>query len=435
MDTQERLSGLPSELPRASEQERAAWSMGGQSPEAVVFPRNTQEVAEVLSLAHRRGWSVGAAGNGTFLAATLRSAPVQLVVSVRDLNQVTHYDPADLVLTAGAGTTLRSIQERVATERQFLALDPFVSQGTTIGAVASSGSVGPMVTGFGRTKDLILGATLVDGSGRVLKLGGRVVKNVAGFDVLKLVIGSGGRLGIITEVSARLHGTPAVDRVFIYRGELATVVALARAFATARVVPAALELVGPDTAAALPEAFGQRGTEPWTLLLRVMGNQEAVNASYDVFQELAQRPADHLCENDASRDLFRRLALSATGSGLSIRMSLPPAELPTLTEEADTLRRQLGKARLTVHASEGLARLEVGAQSLSALHTEHLALISRTSARLREAGGAFWLTAAPPEVLEVFSPRSDQVAVSAVQRRLLEGFDPGGVFGGAHGVA
>ena len=426
-------TSLPTDVPRLTGQECAAWSVGGAPPDVVAFPTSTSQVADILRIAQEQGWSVCAAGGGAFLIASLRSSPVSLVVSVRRIASIVHYQPADLVMTVGAGTPLGRIQERAAGEGQFLALDPTAGPDATIGAVAASASAGPLIPGFGRAKDLILGATLVTGDGRVLELGGRVVKNVAGFDLLKLAVGSGGRLGVITEVSVRLHGLPTHDRVRIYRGSSTEMMQTARALATAREMPSSLELVCPDTCAALGLDEGD-SEQQWGLLLRVMGNPLAVEAAVAIFDTLAGEPRRQFSAAEA-QGLMSLLGRLGTSSGLSARMSLPPARLSDLLHCIEDLRLAFSGIAVAVHVTEGLARLELDREAASRLSTDQWAHFSNVRARVNDAGGALWLSGAAPEALATVSPRIDRPDASALRQRLIGSFDPHGVLGGAHGIA
>ena len=427
-------TAFPADITRLSGEGCAPWSVGGAAPEVVLFPRTTQQVVDVLELAHRNRWSVCAAGSGGFLIASLRRAPVQVVLSTRELDEIEHYQPADLVLTAGAGTPLAKIRERAAREGQFLALDPAAGPDATIGALAASASMGPLVPGFGRAKDLVLGATLVTGSGRVLELGGRVVKNVAGFDLLKLAVGSGGRLGVITQVSVRLHGVPATDSLGVYRGSASELVKAARALATAPEMPASLELLCPDTCRALElDRDGASVSSQWGLLLRVMGNSLAVDAANRIFDGAAGPPQDRVT-GEAASTLLARLSQVGTDSGLSIRMSLPPARLADLVIGAEELRTTFKGATATVHVTEGLARIELSRQHAEGISADGWALLSSARSRMRAAGGALWLSAAPAEAFAAVPARADRAAASGLQERLLQSFDPRSVFGGANGI-
>lgn len=131
------------------------------------------------------------------------------IASVVTHDGIVDYVPGDLTITVRSGATLRDIDGVIRAEGQWLPLDPFGSDEGTIGATIATGSFGPLAHGFGKARDLVLGVEFITGDGKVVRGGGRVVKNVAGFDLVRLVTGSWGTLGIITEVTLRLYALPS----------------------------------------------------------------------------------------------------------------------------------------------------------------------------------------------------------------------------------
>jgi glycolate oxidase FAD binding subunit len=133
------------------------------------------------------------------------------IASLAPHSGIVDYVPGDLTITVRAGTTLDEIERVTGAEGQWLPLDPFGSTDGTIGATIATGSFGPLAHGFGRARDLVLGVEFVTGDGRTVRGGGRVVKNVAGFDLVRLVTGSWGTIGIVTETTLRLYSRPAAS--------------------------------------------------------------------------------------------------------------------------------------------------------------------------------------------------------------------------------
>ena len=143
-------------------------------------------------------------GRGTWLdAGSPVSASVQLPLA--DDHGIVAYVPDDLTVTARAGTTLRDLNETLGAHDQWIALDPDGGPDVTIGATVATCSYGPAAAFFGTPRDQVLGMTVVLGTGEVIRVGGRVVKNVAGFDLTRLMIGAWGTLGVITEVTLRVR--------------------------------------------------------------------------------------------------------------------------------------------------------------------------------------------------------------------------------------
>jgi glycolate oxidase FAD binding subunit len=213
------------------------------------------------------------AGRGNWLSAG-RPVNAKDTLSLRDDSGVVSYVPGDLTLTVRAGTTLGEVEAITREHDQWLPLDPFGSNDGTIGATIATGSAGPLATSFGLPRDLLLGLEFVNGRGEVVRAGGKVVKNVAGFDLSRLLTGSWGTLGVITEVTLRLYARPKIDRTFVVklRGSDKQVTGSLSSFRGAPIAPYAMELLSKSSA----QALGL--DEAPVCLLRLGGNAAAVDA-------------------------------------------------------------------------------------------------------------------------------------------------------------
>jgi FAD/FMN-containing dehydrogenase len=162
-----------------------------------------------------------------------------LIVSTRRLNQILEHEPADLIAVAQAGVKLVDFNARLAENGQWLPLDPPDDGRATIGGVVATGIGGPQQFGYGRPRGSVIGMKVVLADGTLIKAGGRVVKNVAGYDLCKLFTGSYGSLGIITEVNFKLRPLPAREATVTARGTVADL----RRIVEARLFPVAAEIV------------------------------------------------------------------------------------------------------------------------------------------------------------------------------------------------
>ena len=229
---------------------------------------------------------------------------------------ITDYVPGDLTLTARAGTSLAAIAQATAPEGQRLALDPFGPGDGTIGATVSTASCGPLAQLFGGPRDNVLGLEFVTGAGTIARGGGRVVKNVAGFDLARLLTGSWGTLGVITEVTLRLRSRPERDET-ISIAMPADGDAFAERVERARVLPAApwaLELVDDALSARLGLARGVR------LLVRLGGNASVVSSQRESFAAIGE-------VSTASPDIWDRLRAAEPEGSLVFRLSDLPSRL------------------------------------------------------------------------------------------------------------
>ena len=226
-------------------------------------PDSSESFAQVCHVASEEGWRIRLEGQGTWLPA---DAPAELALSTRALDQVVSVSPADLVATVQAGAPLDEVRRRLADQGMWLALDPPGRPDRSIGSILATATAGPLRYGFGSVRDHVLGCAVVTGDGRIVRAGGRVVKNVAGYDVTKLHVGGFGGFGVITEVHLRLRALPRADVTFTALGPRDRLAAAARAIGAASLSPSALEMFSPALAA---EA-------EWMLAARLTGTDSAV---------------------------------------------------------------------------------------------------------------------------------------------------------------
>ncbi|QNN53920.1 FAD-binding oxidoreductase [Nocardioides mesophilus] len=186
-------------------------AVDGVAPALVARPGSTAEVAEVLRAAQAHDLVVVPRGRGTKMTWGRPPRRVDLVLDLSAMNQVLDHASGDLIVEAQAGTPLRDVQDAVAGARQRLALDELVP-GASVGGALATATSGPGRMATGTMRDLLIGVTAVRADGVVAKAGGRVVKNVAGYDLGKLVHGSFGTLMVVTEALFRLHPLPAARR-------------------------------------------------------------------------------------------------------------------------------------------------------------------------------------------------------------------------------
>ena len=304
------------------------------------LPRATPESGDTLALvcrlAHDEGWTMRVEGRSTWLPA---DAPADLAVSTRALDAVVSVSAADLVATVQAGATLDSVRRALGERQMWLALDPPGRPERSIGSVAATGTAGPLREGFGPVRDHILGCTVVTGDGRVVRAGGRVVKNVAGFDVAKLHVGGFGAFGIITELHLRLRALPQADVTLVRRGPRDPLSHAARALREAGFAPAAMELLSPALAAE-PE---------WMLVTRVLGLHDAVRAEIEQVSAVAPGGWEEL-PADRAAALWGMVARGAASGPVSLRLGVLGAGVD---EAIDVVADTLGEGLLAAGPGGG----------------------------------------------------------------------------------
>ena len=304
-----------------------------------VTPDSTDALALVCRLACDEGWKIRTEGLTSWLAP---DAPADLAVSTRGLDEVVSVSPADLVATIQAGATMDEIRRRLAEQGMWLAVDPPGRPDRTLGSIIATGTSGPLRHGFGPVRDHVLGCTVVTGDGRIVKPGSRVVKNVAGYDLTKLHVGSFGGFGIVTEAHLRLRALPRADVTVISRGSRDALTAAARDLLEAGIGPAALELLSPALAA----------ESEWVLAARFLGIDPAVQADVrrlpsDTETVWEQLPADR------TAGFWALLARGALSGPVTFRLGVLP---DGLDDALDLLAHDLDADMVAAGAASGSLR-------------------------------------------------------------------------------
>ncbi|RKU23811.1 hypothetical protein C6503_02390 [Candidatus Poribacteria bacterium] len=191
----------------------ATYTFDGHVPKVVVLPASVQEMQEVLRFAAKENLSVMPAGAGTKLGIGNLPKKLDVVLATTRLNGVVEYEPADLTVTVEAGIRLAALQSVLAQHQQYLALDPPYADRCTLGGIVATNASGSLRMRYGAARNQVLGLRVVHANGTAVKSGGKVVKNVAGYDLNKLYIGAFGTLGIITEVTLKLSPIPAHEAI------------------------------------------------------------------------------------------------------------------------------------------------------------------------------------------------------------------------------
>ena len=192
----------------------AADAIDGMQPAGVIAPGTAQEVAQVLRYCSSAGLAVVPRGGGTKLCFGNRPQKADFIVSTERLNRVIEHAWGDMTATVEAGCTIDSFQEALKEHGQRLAADPLQPERSTVGGLLATAQNGTLRIRYGAVRDLVLGLEMALSDGSVIKAGGKVVKNVAGYDLTKLAIGSFGTLGVITRAVFRLHPIPVATATY-----------------------------------------------------------------------------------------------------------------------------------------------------------------------------------------------------------------------------
>ena len=340
-------------------------------------PLDALAIAATIRDARAARTSLRIVAGGTWLDAG-RPVHADASLALSSLRGVTGYEPGDFTLTARAGTPLGEIADIARREGQWLTLQPHGSSEGTIGATIATASWGPLASAYGTPRDHLLGCEVVTGVGEIVRAGGRVVKNVAGFDLARLMTGAWGTLGVITEVTVRLRARPEVDRTVAVALEGTDERACDDAARWLRATP-----YRPLSAELCSAAMsGRVGLERRALLLvRLGGNEAFVRSGESAVAELGTTA-------DVDSGVWDRLRESEPEGAAVVRLGTLPAELGALWARVGRVVAAHGGAnhatiaRGVVRCILPAARSSEDAEALRAIMKELHAPGSRIAERL-----------------------------------------------------
>ncbi len=392
-------------------------AVAGVQPWVVVEPGSEEQVAAVLAYANDAGLKVIPRGGGMQLAFGFPPAGADIVLSLARLNDVLDYVPQDQTVSVQAGVRLADVQVALATAGQWLALDPLLALEATVGGVVATNASGARRLRYGGVRDQIIGVRVATADGALAKGGGKVVKNVAGYDLPKLFTGSLGTLGVIVSATFRVYPLATASRTVTLRAaDPASLGELALRTVASTLTPTIVDLLSPTAL-----------NEECTLAVRFeSGVEEAAAEQADELRRLAGTLGERVAilEGAAEAEFWRAvdagLASSAAGQpSVLLKTSLVLTEVaPWLVGlRAEANRRGL-TMRSRAHAGHGIIY-----SRLSGDEGELLVAIAALRAAAVDGRGSLVVQAAPSELLrraDVWGPSP----ALGVMRRVKERFDP-----------
>jgi glycolate oxidase FAD binding subunit len=324
--------------------------VSGNSPSCIVYPRSQEQLAAVIAIAHTNNWRVLPCGSGSKLSWGGLAKGVDVVVSTEHINQLIEHAVGDLTVTVEAGMKFSDLQALLTKSRQFLALDPTAPESATIGGIVATGDTGSLRQRYGSVRDQLLGITFVRADGQVAKAGGRVVKNVAGYDLMKLFTGSYGTLGFISQLTFRVYPLPEASGTVVLTGSAEAVSQAADILRGSALTPVQADLLSTKLVSSLNLGQGLG------LIARFQSIRESVkeqsNRVLEVGQKLGLDGAIFADIDEANlwQRLQEQIHTTATESVITCKIGvLPTAAMEILTQVEWGL----------IHISSGLGLLQL----------------------------------------------------------------------------
>jgi len=401
----------------------AVWryAAGGVAPACVVQPADAAGVAAAVRAAAELGLALVPAGNGTHLGIGWPPRRYDAALTTRRLDRIVAHDAADMTVTVEAGVTLAALDAALAVAGQWLPLDPPRADAMTIGGLIAADRSGPRRLARGTVRDLLLGVRAVSAEGALIRGGGQVVKNVAGYDLPKLFTGSYGTLAVLVDATFKVLPRPVDEVLFEWTApDLATALGRAQATLGSDVLPVLLEAVNESAAESLGLDSGA------SLVIGCAGSASHLAEQARRVAALSAGAAQrHAPERGAALDrALREFSQPAHDDGLVARLSaLPTALTPLLTAVEAAAAAHRVVAEIAVHAGNGVA----WCQLLGAPDEAGLAeLAHAVRAAARRHGGWAVFESMPVGLRATLDPWGFEAPSLALMRRVKGSLDPRG---------
>jgi glycolate oxidase FAD binding subunit len=396
----------------------------GVMPREIVEPASAEDVAAVLASASKQRRSVVIRGGGTKMGWGRTPSSLDVVVSTTRLNAVVAHEHADLTATVQAGARLDEVNHMLARHGQWLPIESAFDESTVGGAIATNDS-GPLRHRYGTPRDLLIGIRLALTDGRLIKAGGNVVKNVAGYDIGRLMSGSHGSLAAIVSATFKLSPLPGATQTLVAIFDRAeTLVSAVSAISSSQLEPAAVEI---RTGSSVGAGFS-RTANRYELLLKFESTPAALDTYVQRARALMPSAESQIVSSQSEVDLWREHIRAPWGSrGTVVKFSWLPTSLGAVLAFVGELRNTVADAELIGRAALGSGLLRIDADVLVQRNT-----IERMRSRSDIFRHVVVLRAESPlkQQLDVWGSLGDAGSIGASVKHAL---DPNGILNAGRG--
>ncbi|WP_342431417.1 FAD-binding oxidoreductase [Neobacillus sp. FSL H8-0543] len=344
----------------------------GNSGQITIFPKTEEEISALLNYANTNGLSISIMGGGSKrgFGGQVKEADIQL--SLIQYSGIVEHIPGDMTLTVKSGTYFKEIQSYLAQYNQKIPLDPFFLDNATIGGVIATNDSGPKRLGYGSARDAVIGLRMVYPDGKVIRSGGRVVKNVAGYDMNKLYIGSMGTLGVISEVTFKLRPISKYGSITLINfpeGNLEVIRSFAVKVLDSMIEPVSFELLNPTLAKKLTNK------KHYTLLLSFEDVKSSVQYQEDYIKSIAphQTNLSYLTQKEEMESFWKQFyqihpdgnkGLDNNQTEATLKIGVVNLDIIKILQESDLIQ---DLCNVSIHAhgclGNGLCQMTIGGAS------------------------------------------------------------------------
>ena len=376
-------------------------------------PATVEGVSEIVCYAAQNKSPMLLSGNGSKLGWGGLVKQADFVLSTQKLNRILDHAIADLTVTVEAGVKLADLQAFLEPHRQFLPIDPSYPEQATIGGIVATADSGSWRQRYGGVRDLVLGCSIVRSDGKVAKAGGKVVKNVAGYDLMKLFTGSYGTLGVLTQVTFRLYPLPEDSKTLLLTGDAQALSQVCQALLKSGLAPTAADVLSINLMRSL-ELGNNLG-----LLVRFQNIAESVTEQVDQLQALGQKLglaiAEFTAESEATlwQSLRNQMMPHFNPDLVTCKIGIMSNQIVNFLHESPGL--------VQIHLASGLGRLVLDTDS--AIHQ-----LSKMRSVCERDRGFLTILEAPKNIKESYEPWGYQGNTLNLMKSLKTKFDPYNLF-------
>jgi glycolate oxidase FAD binding subunit len=327
-----------------------------ESPIYLVFPSTVNILAQIVKQASQEQWRILICGNGSKLNWGNLSPDIQLVISTQKCDRLIEHAVGDLTVTVEAGMKLVELQAKLRSHNQFLPIDPTYPTTATLGGIVSTGDTGSWRQRYGGIRDLLLGLSFVRADGEIAKAGGRVVKNVAGYDLMKLFTGAYGTLGIITQLTFRTYPVIATSKTLILTGNAESIAQATQIIRNSSLTLTTLDLLS----AAVIKQLGLRNNIG--LILRWQTIPNSIEQQTKEVQRIAQELnlTTNSYQEQAETDLWQQCAtitsIPNSETAVTCKIGIAPTAAINFLQLKQVIEQSIA---IRIHASSGVGQLHL----------------------------------------------------------------------------
>lgn len=423
-----------------AEEARKIYTVDGLIPKVVVQPRSPEEARQIISLGQKESQAIVFRGGGTKMRLGQVPHRMDLVLSTRHLKRVMDLDGENLTITLEAGMRLSEIQERLSREGSgyFIPLDPPFTEGATLGGILATNSSGPKRLLYGTARDFVLGMKVIQADGKITSFGGKTVKNVSGFDMSKLYIGSLGTLGMILEATFRLLPLPEEEKTLIgFFPDAGKAFKVVNALLPSQLVLSSMEVISPNAASYLqPDTMMKKGN--YLLAIGIEGVGKAVARQIGEIQGIGKQfqPLGLMVLEGEEQGVFWRSLRDLTlpmmhlfTQSLVLKISVPLSKTEAMFAFVEeTARKENFLCALWAHGGSGILRAAFLFHSLGEKSPAIVRAIQQISAQANGMEGSLVVESAPASIKPKIPVWGQEKKNGAVFRQIKSALDPGACF-------